>query len=152
MFLERKQDLSIYYYLKDEILIPPYDTVLVVDGYPEQDLVIPSVAVVNQTLTIEPFELGNRRGQRIRVWNIDVFAANKAQRDEISSIIINGLEDIRIAVYDYDEGFPPTVSPTQLGVLIPSNIEILTIRIFPDLVEKLYWRSSIRFLTEYDEL
>jgi len=151
MFLERKQDLSIFFWLQDEVLVSPYDTVLVVDGYPEQDLVIPSVAIEGQRLSIDPFELGNRRGQRDRAWNIDVFAANKAQRDEISSIIINELEDNRIAVYDYDEGFPPIVV-TQLGTLIPSNIEVIPIRIFPDLVEKLYWRSSIRFITEYSEL
>jgi len=151
MFLERKQDLSIFYWLQDEVLVSPYNTVLVVDGFPEQNLVIPSVAIVNQTLSIDPFELGNRRGQRTRAWSIEVFAANKAQRDEISSIIINELEDNRVAVRDYDEGFPP-VAATQLGTLIPSDIEIVTIRIFPELVEKLYWRSSIRFITEYSEL
>ncbi len=100
---------------------------------------------------MEPFELGNRKGQRIRVWNIEVFASNKAQRDELSSIIINEIED-GITVFDYDEGFPPSVSPTQLGTLHPREIVVLPIRIFPDLVEKLYWRSSIRFITNYSEI
>lgn len=150
MFLERKQDLSIYYWLQDEVLTA-YPTVGVVDGYPGDDLEIPSVAVVNQDIFLEPFELGNRKGQRIRVWNIEVFASNKAQRDELSSIIVNEIED-GIYVYDYDEGFPPSVSPTQLGTLHPREIVILPIRIFPDLVEKLYWRSSIRFITNYSEI
>lgn len=149
MFLERKQDLSIFFWLKDAVLLA-FPTVTVVDGYPEEDLIIPSVAVVNQSIILDPFELGNRTGVRIRAWNLDVYASNKAQRDELSSIIINEIES-NIPVLDFDEGFPPTVSPTQLGVLIPRDVTVIPIRIFPELVEKLYWRSTIRFMTDYSE-
>jgi len=43
------------------------------------------------------------------------FAQTKAQRDEIGYRILDSLEQC-IPVYDYDEGFPPDTTPTNLGV------------------------------------
>ena len=145
MFLERKQDLSIYYWLKD--LMQPYPMINVNDGYPEGDLELPSVTIESQFIRPGQRELGSRTSERRRFWVIDVIALNKAQREEITSLILNDIES-GIPIYDYDEGFPPPL-PTQLGLLSPYDWEVITIRVFPELIEKLYWRNTIRFFTEY---
>jgi hypothetical protein len=150
MKLERKQDLSIFYWLQG-LLAPVSTTIKVVDGFPEEVLTLPTVSIEGENIRVVPHELGNRRGRRERVWTIDVFATNKAQRDELTSVILDDLET-GIPVYDYDEGFPPGVSPTQLGLLSPFDIDVLTVHNFGDLVEKLYWRTSIRFISEYSQI
>jgi hypothetical protein len=144
MYLERKQDLSIYFWLED--LMSPHPMVTVNDGYPDEDLVLPSVTVEAQTIKFREYEMGNRIGRRERFWVVDILALVKTQRDEITSIITNSIED-GIPIYDYDEGF---VSPTQIGLLRPFDVGVTTIRIFPSLVEKMYWRNTIRFYTEYN--
>lgn len=146
MYLERKQDLSIYYWLDG--LFSSYSSVTVNDGYPDGDLVLPAVVVEGQPIVLNPLEMGNRTSKRLRLWSIDVYATNKAMRDEFTSYILDNIED-GIIVYDYDEGFPPDVSPSQLSTLRPIEIRVDPIRVFPDLVEKLYWRTRINFMTEY---
>lgn len=147
MELERKQDLSIYYWLDG--LMQPYPMVNVNDGFPEGDLVLPSVTIESDAITPHLKEMGSRVSWRRRFWIIDVIALNKAQRDELTSIILNDIEN-GISVYDYDEGFPPGVSPTEVGLLSITDWDVRTIRVFPTLVEKMYWRNTIRFFTEYN--
>jgi len=147
MELERKQDLSIYYWLDG--LMQPYPMVNVNDGFPEEDLKLPSVTIESDAITPHLKEMGNRVSWRRRFWIIDVIALNKAQRDELTSIILNDIEN-GISVYNYDEGFPPGVSPTEVGLLSISDWDVRTIRVFPTLVEKMYWRNTIRFFTEYN--
>ncbi len=149
MHLLRKQDLSIYYFLKDDVFAS-YDFVNVADGYPDADIQLPTVSI--EALDINPieFELGNRVGRKDRLWVIDVYATNKAQRDEFAYLIVDELEN-GIPVYDYDEGFPPP-TPTQLGALDVRNIRANPVVIFPDIEEKLYWRESIVFSTVYHPL
>lgn len=149
MFLERKQDLSIYYWIKGLML--PYPMVAVNDGYPDADLQLPSITVETQDIRLLDFELGNRMGLRERLWIIDIIATSKAQRDDLTSIILNDIET-GIPVYNYDEGFPPAVSPTQLGLLKPYDLDVKTVRIFPELTEKMYWRNAVRFLTIYNAI
>jgi hypothetical protein len=144
--LLRKQDLSIYYWLKN--LFASTSFIAIQDGYPETELTTPTISIEAMDFEIAPFELGNRVGQRIRPWAIDIFALNKAQRDEYAYKIIDALEN-GIPVYDYDAGFPPP-TPAQIGTLEPDDIEVRIIRIFPGgTQEKLFWRSSILFTTIY---
>jgi len=149
MKLERKQDLSIYYWLTS-FLGPLYSAIKVVDGFPTEPIVTPSVSIDGENIRLSPFQLGDRRGRRKRVWIIDVYAKNKAQRDEITSEIIDTLEN-GITVYDYDSGFPPVVVP-QLGILMPYEIDATPVHMFEQMMEHLYWRESIRFLTEYSSV
>jgi hypothetical protein len=142
--------LSIFYWLKDDVL-SSYPTVTIKDGFPGEDLEIPSVSVESHDIRPRQKELGNRRSRRQRMWSLEIIASNKAQRDELTSIILNDLE-YGIPVYDYDEGFPPSTTPSELGLLRPIDWEVRTIRIFPELVEKLYWRNTIRFFTEYNAI
>lgn len=149
MDLERLQDLSIYYWLED--IFQSYPSVNIEDGYPEGDLILPTVSIEDQDITPGQGELGKRTRERNRVWIIDVYGENKAQRDEMASIILNDLEN-GIPVYNYNEGFPPDNSPTQIGLLMPLDWRVRTIRIFPELMEKAYWRKSVRFMTVYNTI
>ncbi len=150
MEIERKQDLSIVFWLKNEVF-QDLPTVNIVDGYNLDSLVLPTVAVESENIRPHPRELGNRRGIRQRLWSIDVFGSTKTQRDTMAYRIIDAVE-LYIPVYDYDEGFDTNQLPTRVGTLkpIPDSITATPIRIFPELVSKLYWRYRIRFITEYD--
>ena len=147
MYIERKQDLSVYYWLKD--LFATYTFVSVNDGYPNTNLTLPAIAVESQDIVLTNKEMGNRISNRTRYWDIEVFGSNKAQRDEFVSMILNNIEN-GISVYDYDEGFPPGISPTEIGLLSLITISVKPIRIFPELVEKMYWRTTITISTEYN--
>jgi hypothetical protein len=147
MDIERKKDLSYYYWLKDLFS----DLVItVVDEFPEDALVVPTVCIETGDVIIVPKEMGNRHGTRLRNWYIDVYAKNKVQRNEIAFKIIDALEE-SIPVYDYDEGFPPDVSPTKIGCMNNDNIQMNPIRVLPELVEVLYWRAQISFEGTYSE-
>lgn len=148
IFLERKQDLSVYYFIKDLFATAPF--VAVVDGYPKEGVEVPTVAVDTLRTDTVPFELGNKKRLLYRFWNVDIYANNKTQRDEFSYMILHALED-SIPVDDYDEGFPPTVTPTQIGCLIPDNIRMEIIKIMPELVDKYYYRSIVSFMATYNQ-
>lgn len=146
MHLLRKQDLSIYYFLTD--LFSAFDFVNIVDGYPDKELELPTISIEAQDIIPTPHELGSRVGVRNRIWDINVFGLNKAQRDEFSYLILDNLED-GIPVFDYDEGFPPPI-PTKLGLLSVEDITLTVVTIFPVIQEKLYWRMSIMFATIFN--
>ena len=149
MEIQRCQDLSIYYWLKD--LFQDSSFITVVDGFPQENLVVPSVAVEADTLETRAFELGNRYGIEPRVWFIDVFGKNKAQRDDMGYKIKNALVN-NIPVYDYNEGQPPTVNPTQVGVLIIEEPRMKIVRVVPTLANGLYWRATIDFVAKYSQI
>ena len=95
-----------------------------------------------------PKELGNRVGIDIRIWFIDIFAKTKSQRDDFSYRLKNELQN-RIPVFDYDEGFPPDVSPTQLGTILTEDVRIEPVQIMPQLVKKMYFRAKASFVGTY---
>jgi hypothetical protein len=146
MHIERKKDLSVYHWLVD--LFSDASYINVVDGFPTENLELPTVAVEGGTIKLKPFELGNRNRIFNRIWFIEIFAKNKSQRDDFSYRILSALENI-IPVYDYDEGFPPDVDPTQIGGLDPLIIQATPIKILPEMTEKLYYRLSVSFTAEY---
>ena len=140
MFLERLEDLSVYYLIKDLFNATPGITI--VDDYPVTDLVIPSIAINAGKLRLEGFELGNRDELRARKWYIDVYAKNKAQRDDFGYKILNAFKD-GINIYDYNQGFPPASGiPIIEHMDVPSK-ELDPIRIDPNLVDKMYYRVTI---------
>ena len=141
MQLNRKLDLSIYYWL---ISVVPAG-IEVVDGFPTGKLELPTVSIVTLDMRGKPFELGGCDLDD-SFWRIDCFAVNKAQRDELAYIIYKELEQ-GIPVYDYDLGF---VAPPQIGTLVVSKRNLKVIHVFEDLVEKLYFRSGITFFTYYE--
>ncbi len=149
MHLHRKEDLSIYYFLVDKF--SAFSFVNVSDGFPDAEMELPTISVEALDIGSPPFELGDRRGLRDRLWLIDVLALNKAQRDEFTYLILDSLEN-GIAVRDYDEGFPPDVpSPTQIGTLDVRDLSSSVVVIFPEIQEKLYWRMAINFATTFNQ-
>lgn len=147
MYLETKQDRSVYYWLKG--LFEEYPFVNVVDGFPDEILKLPTVSVEIDVIDSYPFELGNRHLAKTRIWYVDVFASNKGQRNEFAYRVLNELEDT-IPVYNYDEGFPPEANPSKLGGLIPSDIRLEIIKVLPELVDTLYYRATVTFTATYD--
>lgn len=146
MNILRKQDLSITYWLKGIFSSMP--SIQIVDGFPDATMTLPTVSIEAQPIVGLPFELGNRISLKQRFWIVDAFAQNKAQRDEIAGLIIDSIE-YGIPVYNYDQGFPPGVSPSQIGALEVDDLRVSPIRVFPELQEKMYWRVSVSFTTIY---
>lgn len=143
MHIERKKDLSVYYWLVDLFSDAPY--IVINDGYPETGLVVPTVIVDYKNIKPLPYEMGNRNQMWNRLWTIDVYGKNKSQRDDFGYRVTDALQE-SIPVYDYDEGFPST---TQLGNLLPYNLQQIPIKIMPELVTKLYYRAAITFVAKY---
>jgi hypothetical protein len=146
MDIERKIDLSVYYWLVD--LFSDASFVNIEDGFPTSDLTIPTVSVDWDMIDTENYELGNRTRMSDRLWYIDIFAKTKSQRDEFAYRIMRALED-PIQVYNYDEGFPPSVTPSELGWLLPERVKVRVLKIFPELTSVLYWRTTVKFNTNY---
>jgi hypothetical protein len=149
MELERKKDLSVYYWLKSLFSDAPFITI--VDGFPETEITLPTISVDFNIISTYVLELGSRDREHIGSWSIDIYAKNKAQRDEIGFRILSALDD-KIPVYDYDAGFPPTVTPGQIGCLDPDNTSMQVIKVIPELVEALYYRSVVDFTAEYTQV
>jgi hypothetical protein len=148
MLKERLDDLSVYYYIKDLFTATPF--INIEDGFPVENLTIPTVSIEAKRIDTMEFQLGSRNRIQIRAWYIDVFAQNKSQRDEIAYTILNALEEC-IPVYNYNEGFPPSVSPSQLGCLETQDIRMDIIRVMPQLVNELYYRATVMFTAIYNE-
>lgn len=146
MNLLRKQDLSIYYWLIDNL--PTFVTV--VDAFPEEELALPTVSIDRVVINERPYQLGGQPMDK-PLWVMNVFAKDKSQRDDFAYHLYTEMLG-NIPVYNYDEGFPPSVTPTQLGVLKCYGRTITPIKVFPELVRTLYWRSAINFWTEYEQV
>jgi len=146
MLLKQKFPISIYYWLQDQV----DNSVNVEDEFPTGELTLPTVSVTELDIRGTSLELGGCELDKL-YWRIDIFANNKAQRDYLKYQLYEELES-NIEVYDYDEGFPPSTSPSQLGTLIVKDRRAKAVHVFEELVDKLYWRASITFTTYYQAL
>jgi hypothetical protein len=147
MNIYRKEDLSMYYFVKGLFSGTPF--VKVVDAFPEQLLEIPTVSVDTGKLSEEVFELGNRNKIRRRIWFIDIFANNKSQRDDFGYKILESSKD-GIPVYDYDMGFPPDVTPSKIGHLAVVADSYEPIPVIAGENELLHYRGQVILITEND--
>lgn len=139
----RKEQLSIYYWLTD--LFPSF--VHVVDEFPTDDLTLPTIAIITNRVRATAFELGGADLDK-RNWAIYVFAQNSGQRDDYLGLIHRSLES-NICVYNYDEGFPPSVSPSQVGSLYVEERYSEPLRVYEELVKKKYWWGVETFRTYF---
>ncbi len=120
----RLMDLSFYYTLKqkaDELNIVNFR-----EGFLEVDFEkaeIPLVVFDNTTIFLSPKEVGNREQLIRRGYNVIVYAQNKKQRDDLIYEFISVLEG-PIIVYNYNEGFPPDVTPSKIGCLRFEDISV----------------------------
>lgn len=141
----RKEQTSIYYWIKD-LFTPTF--INVVSEFPGDELTLPTIAVISLPTIAKPLQLGGSDLDKTR-WAIYVFAQNSGQRDDYLSIIYRNLES-GICVYNYDEGFPPNVSPTKVGSLYVESRKSEPLRTFDDLVKKKYWWGVVTFLTYFN--
>ena len=149
MYIEKKEDLSLYYWLKGLFSDTPFVTI--VDEYPETEITIPTISIDVGVVEVTEFELGNREGLRIRNWYVDIFAKNKTQREDFGYRVLNALKD-GIIVYNYDEGFPPNISPSKIGHLNVMMRRYDPLKVSPDFSDKLYYRATVAFVAHNDTL
>lgn len=148
MELQRKQDLSLLYWLTDLLEDSPF--INITSEYTEAELTPPSIAIETGVTDGDVYELGNRDILLQRVYYVDIYAQNISQRNDYAYKIFNELKGSALPVYDYDEGFPPDVSPTQLGNLLFKKASITPIHIDSKLVEKMYYRSVVKYIAIYE--
>ena len=148
MLVYRLEDLSMFYFIKN-MFQDLASFIEIVDSFPEQILTIPTISIDAGRIKEELFELGDRDKVRIRTWYIDIFAKNKSQRDDFGYRILAESKN-GIGVYDYNEGFPPLVTPSKIG-----HMGILAISYEPVPVmlaenENLYFRGQVIIDTQND--
>jgi len=146
MYKETKEDLSIYKWLEALFADAPF--IKIVDAFPLEDLTVPSISVESVTTTIQGSELGNRTPLKYRTYSIDVFAKDKAQRDEYSYRILNALDEA-IMVYDFDEGF---TNPSVIDSFDVLERRLQNIKILAELTEKMYYRANVTFVALLNSL
>jgi len=147
MRIARKENLSLYYLISDILVDVPGITI--VDSFPDKITTLPTVAIDADLINLTLYELGSRDRIRTRTWFIDIFAKFKQQREDMAYEILEGLED-GVNVYDYDEGFPPDVSPTKIGHLGIVTLKYKPIKLNPDTVELLYHRGTVTLVASND--
>ena len=148
MSIYRLEDLSVNYWVRD--IFSAFGQINIVDEFPDETLVPPTVSIVEGKLSEEEFELGNRDGIRIRRWIIDVFALNKSQRKDFGYEVLQQAKN-GINVYDYNEGFPPSASPSLINHLtvISRTFNPLPVKLGTN-NEKLYYRGQLILMTKND--
>lgn len=147
MLIYRLEDLSVYYFIKETFSGVSF--LNIVDSFPEALLEVPTISIDAGLLREEPFELGNRDKIRERTWYIDIFAKNKSQRDDFGYTILANSKD-GISIYDYNEGFPPSVTPSKIGHMDVIADSYEPIPVMLDENEKLYYRGQVILVTQND--
>jgi len=142
---EHLENMSLVYWLRQKFGGTFDDNIM--EGFPETDLVVPSIAVEWDYAEGYELELGNKKMEKQRHWYIDVFAVTRAQRDDFAFKIFNDLDE-GIVIYNYNQGFPPTVVPS-IGTMIPLTKRVQNTRVLPELTDKLYYRATVSFVAIY---
>jgi hypothetical protein len=127
MQLPRLMDLSLIFFLRDNfesVTLYPSD-LDIIDGYPEdkRNLVgrgrvtnaktqreLPIITVEQLTSTRDGLEMGGRDSDANYNFAIDIFAERDGQRDDLAFLCLKYLTGQTIAVKDYNQGFPPSVT------------------------------------------
>lgn len=149
LIVYRLEDLSMFFFIKN--MFQDVSFIEVVDSFPEQILTIPTISIDAGKLTEDLFELGDRNRLRTRTWYIDIFAKNKSQRDDFGYRILDQSKN-GINVYDYNEGFPPDVTPSRVEHMTVLSISYEPIPVMLDENEKLYFRGQVILVTQNDTI
>ena len=146
MYLERKQELSVYYWLSG---LFTDGVVSVVDSYYDGKLEVPRIAIVGEAIGSTLHELGGAE-RYDRIWSLEIYAKTKQQRDEIGYKIFGDIrENGHIQVFDYDEGFPPDVSPSSLGYMDIIEHQYRPKNLDSGLQEVLDWQAKVAVHSRY---
>jgi hypothetical protein len=153
MLIYRNEDLSMFYFIKNMFSDTSY--IEIVDSFPADEfgapapLTIPTISIDAGKLKEELFELGDRDKVRIRTWYIDIFAKNKSQRDDFGYRILDQTKN-GININDYNQGFPPTVTPSKIGHMDVLSISYEPVPVMLDKSELLYFRGQVILVTQND--
>lgn len=90
-------------------------------GLTEVEVVLPVVVFDYSNQYGVAFELGSNDATN-RSFLVQIFANNSVERDELSQLFYEYLRDNNIAIYNYNAGFPPDVTPTKVGILDIDNV------------------------------
>ena len=147
MSIYRLEDLSMSFFIKDMFQDTP--SIKIVDSFPDEILTVPTISIDAGRLKEESYELGNRDRLRVRVWYIDIFAVNKSQRDDFGYRILDRTKN-GINIYDYNQGFPPSVTPDRVEHCEVLSISYEPIPVMLDEVQPKYFRGQVILVTQND--
>jgi len=128
----------------------------IVDGYPYTEiesgtLVVPSASIEHRQTSEEGGELGACWYRRS--WVVDIFAVNDTQRDELGSLVFNGL-NLAVPIKDFSSGFNKDTGKSILGAdlrvieWVSPEDRVLRPAYGFDLYAKVkYWRVSVTYST-----
>jgi hypothetical protein len=147
---ETLEGYSLYYFIdrcfSDGNLKPT-----IIEEFPTDLLVVPTIAIEWGDIDGYEYELGNRDAIKERTWYLDVFAKTAIQKNELCYRIFNYLKD-PVPVYNYNAGFPPTVVPA-IGSLRTIKRSIRNVKA-PALLyktpEELYFRGTVTYTVVCD--
>jgi hypothetical protein len=144
MFTEDLEDMSAYYWLKNLFTDTPL--IKIVSEFPQGDLQVPSISIEPMRINTVPWEMGNPKTVKFRRFVIEIFASNITQRKQCVYKILNELDKAKIPVFNYEQGFPPDVTPLQIGSMDVAETVADFKRVFPAITEKLYYRATVTFV------
>lgn len=147
MLIYRLEDLSMFFFIKNMFLDVP--NIQIQDSFPDEILTIPTISIDAGRLKEELYQIGTRDVVRQRTWYIDIFAKTKAQRDDFGYRILDLCKN-GINVYDYNEGFPPSIIPTRIAHLDVLERSYEPIPVITDGSEILYFRGQVILDTQND--
>jgi len=146
---------SLYYHIQDNLSNDGLDTtyVSVAEAYPSTGSIIdaPTIVIVEGDFGDTPLEIGGSDIAHIS-YVLDVYGNNKTQRNTLSWLMRHYLNDKRVAVKDYNEGFPPSVSnQTILGYFEIEDIQINApiVYIEGEVPESLRWLKQVSVEGQY---
>ena len=121
---------SIYYHIFDKLASDGLDSTMVrvKESYPITGVVVnaPSIIIDEGDFADSPLEIGGVDIASIG-YIIDIFGKSKTQRNTLAWLVRAYLNDERIPVKDYNEGFPPGITnQTTLGHAEIMNVRMIT--------------------------
>lgn len=138
-------------YLKDDE-IKRVVTRKTVQGLQSVELVLPIVTLEYTLQTPIPFQLGSGPATA-REYLVTVYGNDDREVDEIGQQVYEWLRDNDIPLNNYNDGFPPDVTPTQVGIIELDDPLVTPIRVIgsPNIVDR--YKIEITFRgTIYSDL
>jgi hypothetical protein len=160
MGVSRMLDQNVYFWIVSglahgipgKLVDQDWNNVKVVAGYPSdvENLTLPTAAIVRETHTDIPQELGSStKIIRTDTYSVSVFATRDGQRDDLAEYI-KDLIDARNKVFlDFNSGFSPVGGQSQLGVIWFTLIGMFPVRELNPQTNAHAHRMDVRFNTEY---
>jgi hypothetical protein len=95
---------------------------------PDTEVVLPIVVVEFLNQTPQPIGIGERDGT-IRPFLISVLGDSAANAQDIAQEIYSALDEEDITLNDYNQGFPPDITPSGVGVIRVDGLNLSPVMI-----------------------